>query len=781
MDYEQLCSLDVLGLKDSPIGDQQPVYEEFKEQLIRNPAGWYETGLLWKSNHDALHNNKGGSLGRLSNLVRRLQREPALLERYDEIIQDQLQQGIVERVTEESAGKEFYIPHKPVVRENAESTKVRIVFDASAKGTEKSPSLNDCLEPGQPLQNLLWSMLVRNRLKPVALCGDLKQAFLQVRIKEEDRDALRFHWIKNKDPAQVEVLRFTRALFGLVQSPFLLGATIEEHLSSCESNHSTEIEEIRRSLYVDDVISGACTVEEAQHLKKTAISVFGEAAFQLHKWHSNMEVLESEGVEKDGDQSYAKKQLGVRANETKMLGLTWNKAEDSLGIAFPEKQAELTKRGVLRNLASIYDPLGIASPVTLLGKFVYRECCDQRLPWDKQLPEHISQMWKHFEKNLPKMLEVPRSLCASQEQIIAVDLHVFGDSSGRGTSSVVYTVVHQDSAISQGLIAAKARLAKKDMSIPRLELISAHMAANLVANVKEALQGFPIRDVYGWLDSTVALHWIKGNGNYKQFVSNRIKLIREKHYINWRHVRTGENPADIGSRGEKASKLSETWLSGPKWLSERSCWPEEVQIVPSSESEAEAKLVKEVLAVSVESTDQVDNLISKFNFWKTIRITAFCQRFAKNCRAKKAERLKGLLTTEETQKAIQHWVIKTQEGYENTEKFNEDKERLNLQKNGEGVYECRGRIQGDHPIYLPPQASFTAKMVEDAHIETLHGGVGLTMAWIRRNCWIPRLRQLTKKIIKGCYGCKRFHTTAYATPPRETCPKIAQKEVDPFK
>jgi hypothetical protein len=83
-----------------------------------------------------------------------------------------------------------------------------------------------------PLQNLLWDVLVRNRLKPVALSGDLKQAFLQVRVRALDRDSLRFHWIKDKDLSTVEVLRFTRALFGLVQSPFLLGGTIQCLLES---------------------------------------------------------------------------------------------------------------------------------------------------------------------------------------------------------------------------------------------------------------------------------------------------------------------------------------------------------------------------------------------------------------------------------------------------------------------------------------------------------------------------------------------------------------------
>jgi hypothetical protein len=121
--------------------------------------------------------------------------------KYDEIIRDQIDQGIVEKVTPSSvlANNEFYIPHKPVVRETAESSKVRVVYDASAKAYEEAPSLNDCLETGPPLQNLLWSVLTRNRFYPIAVAGDLKQAFLQVRVKEEDRNALKFHWLKDTD------------------------------------------------------------------------------------------------------------------------------------------------------------------------------------------------------------------------------------------------------------------------------------------------------------------------------------------------------------------------------------------------------------------------------------------------------------------------------------------------------------------------------------------------------------------------------------------------------
>ena len=91
------------------------------------------------------------------------------------------------------------MPHKAVIRESAQTTKVRIVYDASAKPNSNTPLLNDCLETGPSLQNFLWDILVRTRLRSVLLCGDIKKAFLQIRIRENDRDGLRFHWIQNRN------------------------------------------------------------------------------------------------------------------------------------------------------------------------------------------------------------------------------------------------------------------------------------------------------------------------------------------------------------------------------------------------------------------------------------------------------------------------------------------------------------------------------------------------------------------------------------------------------
>ena len=292
---------------------------------------------------------------------------------YSEIIEEQKAEGIVETADQPARGVDFYIPHKPVIREEAASTKVRVVYDASAKAHPNAVSLNECLYPGPPLQNILWNVLVPSRTHPVALVGDLKKAFLQVRTREADRDALQFHW-RQGEHLNIETLRFTRALFGLAPSPFLLGGVIEYHLDTWEEREPHAVAELRRSLYVDDLLSGGATVEETKELKEQAIEIFEDATFTLHKWQANEPKLEQNSVltvEKEG--TFAKQQLGEpQAGGSSLLGLGWNRERDDIIVSFPDWEAAPTKRGVLRKLASIYDPLGFVSPVTLVGKCLYR-------------------------------------------------------------------------------------------------------------------------------------------------------------------------------------------------------------------------------------------------------------------------------------------------------------------------------------------------------------------------------------------------------------------------
>ena len=379
----------------------------------------------------------------------------------------------------------------------------------------------------------------------------------------------------------------------------------------------------------------------------------------------------------------------------------------------------------------------MVAPVTLVGKLIYREVCDKRKTWDEKLSGEIEKRWSQFINNLPERAEIPRSLAVIREPIQSIDLHVFGDTSGQGTSAVVYAVVHQNSGTFSGLVCGKARLAKQNLTIPRLELVSAHMAANLVDNVKTTLEGYPVKSVYGWLDSTVALYWIKGRGSYKQFVTNRVNKINAKYYITWRHVGTEDNPADIGSRGCSPDKLDQGWKKGPDWLTQKDEWPEDKVLESSEVTEAEAKQKREVFGAAVVIKDEMDELLKKHSFWDVVRITTWIHRFAHNCRVKKTDRWTGPLKAEETQLQVRWWIKREQARYSKTENFEEDQLRLNLQKNPvDGVYECRGRIQGDYPTYIPPKSLLAEKMVQDAHVLSLHGGVGLTMSSLRQAYWI---------------------------------------------
>ena len=136
----------------------------------------------------------------------------------------------------------FHLLHRPVIRETAETTKLRIVYHSSSKPTKNSASLNDYLEMGPPLQNSVWDILVRSRFKPILLCGDIEKTFLQIRIRECERNFFCFHWIKKCHPDRVEINRFTKFVFGLPQSPFILEAILKVHFHNYQTNYPKKME-----------------------------------------------------------------------------------------------------------------------------------------------------------------------------------------------------------------------------------------------------------------------------------------------------------------------------------------------------------------------------------------------------------------------------------------------------------------------------------------------------------------------------------------------------------
>ncbi|XP_067029387.1 uncharacterized protein [Acropora muricata] len=465
-----------------------------------------------------------------------------------------------------------------------------------------------------------------------------------------------------------------------------------------------------------------------------------------------------DGKEKSDDLSFAKQQLGSQQNESKVLGLPWDKEMDTLTVNFPKSETATSKREVLKNLAKVYDPLGLATPLTLQGKLIYREICNLKVPWDAQLSKQLVKKVGSWEQSLPTGVTMPRPVAHYRDPVADLQLHAFGDASTHGVGAAVYAVIRQPSGTTQRLVGAKGRLAKL---VPRLELVSAHMATNLVINVQNTLTHLPSPKVYAWLDSTVALHWILGNGLYKQFVDNRVKKIHEHPEIQWRHVPTDENPADLASRG---GRIKELWWNGPEWLSNEIYWPPNLMTSASTALEEEAKVIRELLNTvqTEEPIDMLDELLEKRDLRRALRVAAWVTRFVHNCRRRK--KLTGTLMKNEIDEVKQRWILLVQHRDRLKPHYEQTQKQLNFQVNPLGLIECRGRIQGKYPIYLPRSAVFTRKLVQKIHCETLHGGVGLTMTAVRERYWIPKLRSLVKSVRSECHGCKRFTTTPFSPP-----------------
>ena len=226
-----------------------------------------------------------------------------------------------------------------------------------------------------------------------------------------------------------------------------------------------------------------------------------------------------------------------------------------------------------------------------------------------------------------------------------------------------------------------------------------------------------------------------------------------------------ENLADLRSRGGPVTEDNDLWWHGPKCLSDPSTWPVNVTTTATAETLAEAKTAREIFKLATDhEADKLGAVLHKFSLWRVLRIGGWVVRFVRNSRSSPREKKAGSLTTEELNIQRRFWEKRAQLEGVKSENYERDRLQLNLQLNDENLLGCRGRIQGIYPVVLPDTATYIEKFVEEAHKSTLHGETQLTMAKVREQHWVPRLRRLVKHIVKGCPRCKRFQATAVARP-----------------
>ena len=249
-----------------------------------------------------------------------------------------------------------------------------------------------------------------------------------VGVREEDRDMLRFLWLKEPFKLDSEVVsyRFTRLVLGLHPSPAVLGAVIEQHIQKYHSEYPQIVDRIDHSLYIDDLVSGSANVSEAFELYKLSKHIMQRGGFNLRKWNSNsVELLkliqQSEpclslhSLSDNEDKLKKYPELPEVDGMCKLLGINWYHLRDEFAFDFSEvlnhvNKLPKTKRSVLKLTASLFDPLRLLSPFVVTLKVMFQDLCTSRVNWDEPCPDVLKEKWDTVMNDLNSIAElrVPR-------------------------------------------------------------------------------------------------------------------------------------------------------------------------------------------------------------------------------------------------------------------------------------------------------------------------------------------------------------------------------------
>jgi len=726
--------------------EEVDVISEFEKNVCFD-KNRYTIKLPWKNNFSMSSNYHSIAQGRLYNTVKKLLQQKKL-SAYDEIIKGYEREGIVEQchINEEESCR--YIPHHPVIKESASSTKIRIVFDGSSKETN-DVSINECLYEGPNLFPDLIGVLLRFRLFRYAFVTDITKAFLQIGVDTQDRNYLRFLWYDEKldqswPTERPTAYRFCRVPFGLRASPFLLNQTIKHHLKQMESKYPVTVSYLHGNIYVDDVIMSIEDNSDLKVVMKESVEIFNEMSMVLHKWHGNFTEIVQEGT------------------TCSVLGISWNTEEDSLSLKFNCDVSIKTKRQLASVLCSFYDPFGLFLPFSNRLKVLMHQSWSLNLEWDQHLPNELLSDLAIVLENAVDVSNFQLNRWFLYDSTCCnIELHGFGDASSVLYATCIYLYFEKNGEKYSHLICAKSRVVpKRKLTIPKLELLAALLTARLMTKVISYFPNNTNLTSKCFSDSQVVLHWIKSNKTHKQFVQNRLNEIKRLFPVNtWSYIQSKSNPADLASRVfPNNSFLSNTlWWHGP----DLSCLEE----FPETD-----ELRHEETHSFHTTTNVREPILEVERFSKYIRllrtiwyVRRFCKLAEKQFDFKEEEGVVVRMHQEKFFPDELHDLLLKEE-IDNKSSLRQ----LCPFVDQKGILRVSGRLQDSnanfsmkHPMIIAKNSHLAFLIASYCHEVNLHAGVATMCCEIRKEYWIPQCRRLCKRIVQRCVKCQRYASKSY--------------------
>ena len=768
----------------SEITPELPIEEKKALDMVSNSITHdgvrYQVGMPWCRDPTLIESNIEVAQKRLATTERSLKKR-GLDQTYNEVLIKHLEKGYTRKVESSDVKGKWYLPHFAVVKPSRTTTKMRIVFDASAK--EHGQCLNDFILKGPKLQRDLNETLIRFRRKPIAIASDVSEMYHQISLSPQDRPYQRFLW-REEESGEVNEYEFNRLVFGVNSSPFQAQFVIRHHAEKHRESFPRAAEAVLKSTYMDDTMDSVDSDAEGAELYRQLSRLWEMAGMHAQKWISNSKKVLMHVPLKDRASEIDLSDSELP--ETKTLGISWKAEHDVFTFrhSIDKSRFNITKRTLLSNIALFFDPVGMLAPLTIRGKIFLQEVWMLGMNWDEELPPGLTKKTQVWYEDLQQVhiFEIPRCL-REEKEVVKTDLHFFCDASEAAYALVGYMVCqYSDGSASSRQIISKAKVAPlKTVSIPRLELMAAVMAAKMAPIVARCLD-FDPSSIHYWTDSTNVLWWIYRRSRVlKTFVANRITKIQQNTTVSlWKHVPTSSNPADLGTRGTDVETLNRTfWKNGPAFLTEQSNWPtqkiQEEHIEAAEEVKPTAVVYFTATSVNTEESRLVPERYSTLT--RLVRVAAWISRFADNCR--RLDKLRGGLTVDELTDS-EHMLIRSVQRTCFKEELQDLTNGRNVGKTSklsglnpffdeDGILRSNSRLinaemltyETKYPIILPRKAWTTQLIVRFFHQQDGHvSGTNQTLSKISKRFWIVHAREAIREVETSCNKCAQKRAKA---------------------
>lgn len=738
--------------------------EHFRNTHARTESGQYIVRLPFKSERPIpIGFSYQNASGALNSLVHKLSRNKDLCQQYVDFIDEYESLGHMQKVSHpvQEDTQVVYLMHHPVLKPSSSTTRLRVVFNASALTTNFT-SLNTHLLCGPKLHPELFSVLLQWRAYRYVYSADIAKMYRQILVHPQDRDYQRILW-KTSPSDSVQEFQLNTLTYGTVCAPYLALRVLQQLVQDEGQAWPLGSAILQRSIYIDDLLFGADEQNDLRLKRDEVCALLSRGHFCARKWGSNEPALlrdidsSNHGLAWDMGDS--------KSTTVKTLGLSWNPGSDSFSYNVTVSTMNvITKRQILSIIARLYDPLGWITPALIRAKIFIQQLWRKGISWDIALAEDVAAEWRLIYDDLVHLRDIyiPRWI-GTKPELTSVTLQGFSDASSLAYGAVVYVrCAHADGPTTVSLLASKSRVAPiQTQTIPRLELCGAVLLSRLLESIR-TIPEYAHTDCQCWSDSTIVLSWLTGEPVKKDvFVANRISHIQSMlPGVTWRHVPSGDNPADLVSRGISAEELKETpmWWNGPQWLSQESAyWPPELGTIS-------------VHLCHSNDEQFLESMAGRFSKWTTlVRVTAYVLRLI----IPSPTRPKTLtIDAQEYKNAEQFWFRHIQNtclpGVKEALLSGKDLpsshilSSLNPFVDDSGLVRLGGRLSRSkfpyatkYPIILMDHY-VSRVFVLFMHLRCLHGGLQLTLRQLRQTVWLIRARHIVRSIVSKCVMCARL-------------------------